>query len=173
MTPPQALLACASTTSDWSLIELHCVEEFRWGLDGVNLVRLAHHFKSVWPDFVRFFVCDNYMINKCLAICDGRFVPSRMVGLSRVVQRSRQDRDVGAVYHLNDGNIEFCKKRPSMDLQFGNRLSAVAGSILGLFGAANSRVLARALPTLERTFYLHHWWCQQRALFRRLRENEP
>ena len=38
--------------------------------------------------------------------------------------------------------------------------------------AANARVPARALPTLERTFYLDHWWCQQRALFRRLRVYE-
>ena len=91
-------------------IELHCVEENRCGLDGVNLVRLAHHFGSVCPDFVKFFACDNYMINKCLGICDGCFVPSRNVGLLRVAYWSQQDRNVGQVYHLNDRNIEFCKK---------------------------------------------------------------
>ena len=32
----------------------------------------------------------------------------------------------------DNGSIEFCKKRPSMVLQFGDRLSAVAGSPLGL-----------------------------------------
>ena len=43
-------------------IELHCIEEIRWRLDGENLVRLAHHFRSVCHDFVKFFACDNYMI---------------------------------------------------------------------------------------------------------------
>ena len=66
-------------------IELHYIEEIRWGLDGENLVRFPHHFRSVRPDFVKFFACDNYMINKCLATCDGCFVPNRNVGLSRVV----------------------------------------------------------------------------------------
>ena len=38
----------------------------------------------------------------------------------------------GAVCLVNVGSIELCKKRPSMVLQFGGRLSAVAGSPLGL-----------------------------------------
>ena len=46
MMPPRARLACASTASDRSCIELHSIEEIRWRLDGENLVRLAHHFRS-------------------------------------------------------------------------------------------------------------------------------
>ena len=37
----------------------------------------------------------------------------------------------------DNGSIEFCKKRPSMVLQFGDRLSAVAGSPLGLISLKN------------------------------------
>ena len=46
----------------------------------------------------------------------------------------------GAVCLLNVGSIEFCKKRPSMVLQFGDRLSAVAGSPLGLISLKRERL---------------------------------
>ena len=96
------------------------------------------------------------MVNKCLAICDGRFVPSRLVGLSRIVQRSRQDRDVDAAYHLDDGNIEFCKKRAEHGFGIRKPTFRSCGSILGLFGVRGNMPGGRdALDLLCITFSIY------------------